>query len=307
MRILITGATGLIGSTLTERLLSLSHQVTILTRDTQRARRIFADRVNYWPDLETQTSLDGFDAVINLAGEPIADKRWTEQQKKILCESRWQITGRLTELIKASENPPAVFISGSAAGYYGDQGQAVVTEEETPHDEFTHQLCAKWEALALAAQSDRTRVCLLRTGVVLAPKGGILAKMLPPFRLGLGGPFGDGKQYLAWIHIDDMIAGILYLLTHPQLSGPFNMVAPYPAHNEQFSAMLGQVLHRPAFIRVPAFAVKLMMGEGAILVLGGQRAIPKRLEEAGFTFRYFELEEALTNVIEGKQRDPSLA
>jgi len=297
MRILITGATGLIGSSLTQRLLSLSHSITVLTRDVQRARERFGEQVSYWSTLQDQTSLDGFDAVINLAGEPIADKRWSKAQKERLCHSRWDLTERLAALINAGSSPPGVLISGSAAGYYGDQGQAVVTEDEAPHDEFTHQLCQRWESLALQAQSEATRVCLLRTGVVLASKGGALAKMLPPFRLGLGGPIGNGRQYLPWIHLDDMVNGILYLLEHATLQGPFNMVAPYPVHNEQFAAQLANVLDRPAFLRMPAFAMRLLMGEAAVLVLGGQRAVPRRLEEAGFSFRFLELEQALDDVI----------
>ncbi|QUY48352.1 TIGR01777 family oxidoreductase [Serratia plymuthica] len=297
MRILITGATGLIGSSLTRRLLSLSHSITVLTRDVQRAHERFGEQVSYWSTLQDQTSLDGFDAVINLAGEPIADKRWSKAQKARLCHSRWDLTERLAALINAGSSPPGVLISGSAVGYYGDQGQAVVTEDEAPHDEFTHQLCQRWESLALQAQSDATRVCLLRTGVVLASTGGALAKMLPPFRLGLGGPIGDGRQYLPWIHLDDMVNGILYLLEHATLQGPFNMVAPYPVHNEQFAAQLANVLDRPAFLRVPAFAIRLLMGEAAVLVLGGQRAVPRRLEEAGFSFRFLELEQALDDVI----------
>ncbi|KFK93283.1 MULTISPECIES: TIGR01777 family oxidoreductase [unclassified Serratia (in: enterobacteria)] len=297
MRILITGATGLIGSSLTRQLLHLSHEVTVLSRNVKRAQEKFGQQVSYWPSLSDQPSLDGFDAVINLAGEPIADKRWSQAQKERLCHSRWDLTERLATLINASATPPAVLISGSAVGYYGDQGQAVVTEDETPRDEFTHQLCQRWEALALQAQSSRTRVCLLRTGVVLARQGGALAKMLPPFRMGLGGPIGNGRQYLPWIHIDDMVNGIIYLLDHPPLQGPFNMVAPYPVHNEQFAATLASVLDRPAFLRVPACAMRLLMGEAAVLVLGGQRAVPRRLEEAGFSFRFFELEQALDDVI----------
>lgn len=297
MRILITGATGLIGSSLTRQLLHLSHEVTVLSRNVKRAQEKFGQQVSYWPSLSDQPSLDGFDAVINLAGEPIADKRWSQAQKERLCHSRWDLTERLATLINASATPPAVLISGSAVGYYGDQGQAVVTEDETPRDEFTHQLCQRWEALALQAQSSRTRVCLLRTGVVLAHQGGALAKMLPPFRMGLGGPIGNGRQYLPWIHIDDMVNGIIYLLDHPPLQGPFNMVAPYPVHNEQFAATLANVLDRPAFLRVPACAMRLLMGEAAVLVLGGQRAVPRRLEEAGFSFRFFELEQALDDVI----------
>lgn len=296
MRILITGGTGLIGSHLVPRLLELGHDVTVVTRNPDKARTRLDAKVTLWKGLSEHPNLDGFDAVINLAGEPIADKRWTQAQKQRLCQSRWQITERLVEMFKASQTPPSVFISGSAAGYYGDLGEVVVNEDEPPHNEFTHKLCARWEQIARGAQTEHTRVCLLRTGVVLAPKGGILAKLLPIFRLGLGGPMGSGRQYLAWIHIDDMANGILWLLNN-DLRGPFNMVSPYPVRNEQFSHALGQVLNRPAFMRAPATAVKLMMGESSVLVLGGQRALPKRLEESGFGFRWYELEEALGDVV----------
>ena len=299
MKILITGATGLIGRRLTERLLGQSHRITALTRAPERASKLLGPEVLLWNTLDDKTSLDGFDAVINLAGEPIADKRWTKDQKQKLCDSRWKITERLATLINASQNPPAVFISGSAVGYYGDQGQALVPEDEPPNKQFTWQLCARWEALALAAESDRTRVCLLRTGVVLAKKGGALAKMVLPFRAGLGGPFGNGQQYMPWIHIDDMVNGIIFLLMHETLNGPFNMVSPYPARNEQFSALLGEVLHRPAFMRVPAGVVRLLMGESAVLVLGGQRAVPRKLEDAGFVYSHQDLKESLEDVLGG--------
>ena len=296
MKILITGGTGLIGRHLIPRLLERGNMVTVVTRSPEKVRRHFGSRVEVWKGLDEQRSLDGIDAVINLAGEPIADKRWTEEQKKRLCESRWRITEKLSALIQASETPPEVLISGSAAGYYGDLGEVVVTEEEPPHNEFTHKLCAKWEQIACTAQSDSTRVCLLRTGVVLAEKGGILGKMIPPFRLGLGGPIGSGRQYLAWIHIDDMVNGILWLLDNP-LRGPFNMVSPYPVHNEQFAHALGHALHRPAILRVPATAIRLLMGESSVLVLGGQRALPKRLEESGFVFRWHDLDDALQDLL----------
>ncbi|MFP1950566.1 TIGR01777 family oxidoreductase [Lonsdalea quercina] len=297
MRLLITGGTGLIGRYLIQRLLTLSHTITVLTRSPEKARAALGDQVNYWPSLEGKTSLDEFDAVINLAGAPIADKRWTPEQKELLCQSRWKLTEQLATLIKNSATPPSVLISGSAVGFYGNQGQALVTEDETPHDEFTHRLCARWETLAQAAESDKTRVCLVRTGIVLSTEGGALAKMLPIFRLGLGGPMGSGKQYMAWIHIDDMVNGILYLLESPELRGPFNFCSPYPARNEKFSAILAHVLHRPGILRAPAFALKLMMGEAATLILDGQRAVPQRLESAGFGFRFFELDEALDNLI----------
>ncbi|MCV2513648.1 TIGR01777 family oxidoreductase, partial [Leclercia pneumoniae] len=238
MQILLTGGTGLIGRHLIPRLRQLGHEITVVTRSPEKARQVLGSDITLWKGLAERQNLDGFDAVINLAGEPIADKRWTEQQKQRLCNSRWQITQRLVDLFKASNTPPSVLISGSATGYYGDLGEVVVTEEEPPHNEFTHKLCARWEQIACGAQSDSTRVCLLRTGVVLAPKGGILAKMLPVFKLGLGGPIGNGRQYLAWIHVDDMVNGILWLLDN-DLRGPFNMVSPYPVRNEQFAHALG--------------------------------------------------------------------
>ncbi|CAM6235459.1 Epimerase [Citrobacter sedlakii] len=296
MNILVTGGTGLIGGHLIPRLLALGHQVTVLTRSPEKARDRLDSRVALWTTLDDKKQLDDVDAVINLAGEPIADKRWSSAQKERLCQSRWRITQKLADLINASEMPPSVLISGSATGYYGDLGEVVVTEEEPPHNEFTHKLCARWEQIACTAQSDRTRVCLLRTGVVLAPKGGILGKMVPPFRLGLGGPIGNGRQYLPWIHVDDMVNGILWLLDN-DLRGPFNMVSPYPVRNEQFAHALGHALQRPAFVRVPATAIRLLMGESSVLVLGGQRALPKRLEAAGFAFRWYDLEEALEDVI----------
>ncbi|EGT4253394.1 TIGR01777 family protein [Citrobacter amalonaticus] len=296
MKILVTGGTGLIGGHLVPRLQELGHEVTVLTRRPDDARKKFNNRITVWSTLEDKHNLDGIDAVINLAGEPIADKRWTTEQKDRLCQSRWRITQKLADLINAGETPPSVFISGSATGYYGDLGEVVVTEEEPPHNEFTHKLCARWEQIACEAQSDKTRVCLLRTGVVLAPKGGILGKMIPPFRLGLGGPIGNGRQYLAWIHIDDMVNAILWLLDN-DLRGPFNMVSPYPVRNEQFAHALGHALQRPAILRVPATVIRLLMGESSVLVLGGQRALPKRLEAAGFPFRWYDLEEALADVV----------
>ncbi len=296
MKILITGGTGLIGRHLIPRLFTLGHAVCVVTRSPEKARQVLDARVELWPGLQNISSLDGIDAVINLAGEPIADKRWTDAQKQKLCDSRWAITQRISELIQASSTPPSVLISGSATGYYGDLGEVVVTEEEPPHHEFTHKLCARWEQIASTAQSDRTRVCLLRTGVVLAARGGILAKMLPPFKLGLGGPIGNGRQYLAWIHIDDMVNGILWLLDN-DLRGPFNLVSPYPVHNEQFAHALGHALNRPAVLRVPAPVIRLLMGESSVLVLGGQRALPKRLEALGFTFRWYDLDEALGNIL----------
>lgn len=297
MHILITGGSGLIGRPLTAHLLQLGHRVSVVTRDVTAARSKLGERVGLWSGLDQQQDLNDIDAVINLAGEPIAGKRWSHAQKHLLCDSRWQITERLVALIKASSRPPALLISGSATGYYGDSGDQVLTEDDPGHDEFTHQLCARWEQLAQQAQSDQTRVCLIRTGVVLSKQGGALAQMKLPFKLGVGGALGSGRQYMPWIHLEDAINGILWLLDKPELHGPFNLVAPYAVRNERFAAALGQAMHRPAWMRAPAMAIKLMMGESAVLVLGGQHVIPQRLEASGFTFRWYDLEQALQDVV----------
>ena len=295
MHILITGGTGLIGRELTRRLLIIGHQITVVTRSVTSARRHLPAQVSLWEGLDHHPNLDGINAVINLAGEPIADKRWTPARKTRLCESRWHITEQLVQRIQATAQPPEVLISGSAMGYYGDQGEVVVNEDDPPHNEFTHQLCQRWEHIACQARSDRTRVCLLRTGVVLAPGGGMMARLLPLFRLGLGGPLGSGRQYIPWIHLDDMVNGIIWLLDN-NLQGPFNMVAPWPVHNSQFAHTLGRVVHRPALLRTPATVIRMIMGEASILVLGGQRGLPARLEQAGFAFRWHDLEDALRDV-----------
>lgn len=201
MQILITGGTGLIGRHLIPRLLTLGHQVTVVTRNPYNARQIFDSRVALWKGLAEREHLNEIDAIVNLAGEPIADKRWTPQQKERLCQSRWAITQKLVDLIHASATPPAVLISGSATGYYGDLGDVVVTEDEPPHNEFTHKLCALWEQIACRAQSDQTRVCLLRTGVVLAPQGGILGKMVPPFRR------SASVSAAQWVMVDNICPG----------------------------------------------------------------------------------------------------
>lgn len=296
MRILITGGTGLIGRHLMARLLTSDAQITVITRYPDQAAQQRGARVTLLPDLSELSHLDDFDAVINLAGEPIVGRRWTSPQKESLCQSRWHITEQLVALFRASRHPPEVLISGSAIGYYGDKGAEIITEETSPHDEFTHRLCQQWENIALGAQTAVTRVCLLRTGVVLAADGGALSKMLPPFRFGLGGPLGNGRQYLAWIHIEDMVNGIIWLLNHP-LSGPFNLVSPCPVVNAQFAQALGKALNKPARLAVPALMMRLLMGESSVLVLGGQRAFPKRLEVSGFRFRWQHIDAALQDLL----------
>jgi len=296
MRILITGGTGLIGRHLIASLLKADARITVITRTPDRAAQLLGTQVALLPELSVLAHLDDFDAVINLAGEPIADKRWTPPQKEHLCQSRWHITEQLVALFRASKCPPGIFISGSAIGYYGDMGAEIITEQTAPHDEFTHRLCGQWEHIAMGAQTAMTRVCLLRTGVVLARDGGALSKMLPPFRFGLGGPLGNGRQYLAWIHIEDMVNGIIWLLNHP-LNGPYNLVSPSPVPNAQFAKALGKALNRPARLAAPAFMVKILMGESSVLVIGGQRAFPERIEASGFQFHWQNIDAALQNLL----------
>ncbi|QIK54536.1 TIGR01777 family protein [Dysgonomonas sp. HDW5B] len=297
MKIFITGGTGLVGSHLISRLLQEDHTITVLSRNIEKAQAILGNNLEFCDSLEKLTSLDEYDAVINLAGEPIAGKRWTELQKQRLCQSRWQITKKLTQLIKSGENPPQIFISGSAIGYYGNKEDVIITEDTEPHEEFTNKLCKAWEAFAMEAESSKTRVCLLRTGIVLSSKGGMLAKILPIFKLGLGGTMGSGKQYISWIHIEDMVGIINFLLTAPQIKGAVNMTSPTPVTNKEFSKTLAKVLKRPCIFNVPSVIISLFMGEASTLLLDGQRAIPKKLELNKYQFRYKDIQSALANIL----------
>lgn len=301
MRILITGGTGLIGQALIQELIQLDHQIVLFTRTKSCAKHRFSTPT---PQLESivdnidDIDFNKLDAIINLAGEPIVNKRWTEKQKQILCESRWQLTAKLTDKILAADIPPHTLISGSAIGIYGRQGERNVDENfDDFYPEFSSILCEEWETIALKAQTEKTRVCLLRTGIVLAEKGGALAKMLPAFRLGLGGPIGNGQQVMSWIHIQDMVNVILFLLNNAELNGPFNATAPKPVSNKVFSKTLASELHRPCIFKVPEFVLKLAMGEMSDLLIYGQHVYPKRLLDAGFQFRYLDLNQALKNVL----------
>ncbi len=292
MNILITGATGLIGRALVTQW-QTEHQLHILSRTPVKARELLALDANYSQSLD-EINLNQIDAVVNLAGEPIADKRWTESQKQKICHSRWQLTEALAEKIQQCSTPPKVLISGSAIGFYGRQGSTVVTEEyKSFYPEFSHDICARWENLAQRAASAQTRVCLLRTGIVLSNKGGALGKMLPLFKLGLGGPIGDGQQFMSWIHLDDIVRLIDFLLQRDDLSGPFNATAPRPVSNKQLSQLLAERFGKKAPFTVPAFVLRLAFGEMADLLLFGQNVQPKRLQDSGFQFHYPQLKDAL--------------
>lgn len=293
MNILITGGTGLIGTALYTKLRH-QHQLTVLTRDPNHAYQRLGHDIRAIQSLAQLNHLDEFDAVINLAGEPIAGKRWTKQQISRIEQSRFQITEQLVQLFQASNQPPTVLISGSAIGYYGRQGRHPVTESNYhAYNEFTHRLCAQWEALALQAESAQTRVCLLRTGVVLSPRGGALAQMALPFKLGIGGPISDGQQMMSWVHLDDVVEIILFLLHHETLNGPFNATAPQPVSNNEFSRTLAATLNRPCVLRVPSFVMRILLGDMAEMLLTGQAVLPERLQKSGYQFRHSNLEDAL--------------
>lgn len=297
MNVLMTGATGLIGSTLTQRLLDHGHKVTALTRDPSAAEKKLGPQVSYITSLAQLRNLDDFNACINLAGEPIADKRWSENQKRRIESSRWNTTQSLVDLIQRSNYPPSVLISGSAVGYYGKQGNSPITENIEPfHQDFSHRLCANWEDIALGADSAKTRVCLLRTGIVLSHSGGALSKLLLPFKLGLGGPIGNGRHHMSWIHIDDMVEGILFLLQQDNCQGAFNLTAPSPVTNREFTLTLGKVLRRPTLLPTPPLLLKILFGEMSELLIQGQNVVPDKLQKSGFKFKYVTLEKALNSL-----------
>lgn len=303
MHIFITGGTGLIGCALIATLLQQgSHYITILTRNKAKAEQKWGTHVAYCPSLEAIDSLTGYDAVINLAGEPIAGKRWSAAQKEKLCNSRWDITQRLVELIEKSDIPPRVFISGSAVGYYGAQGSQPIDESALAHNEFTHQLCKKWEAIALEAQSAKTRVCISRTGIVMAREGGMLPKLILPFRLGVGASLGKGTQYISWIHIQDMVNALIFLMDTPEANGVFNLTAPHPVTNKRLSQLLSAVLYHPLLFRIPAFVINLALGQSATMLLDGQRVVPQHLLNLHFRFQYEHLDQALNNLVKNKKK-----
>ncbi|MEZ6962489.1 MULTISPECIES: TIGR01777 family oxidoreductase [unclassified Aeromonas] len=297
MKILITGGTGFIGRRLVAHL-KVNHEVVVLSRQGSRAYTLLGHDIKVLDSLDRLDDLNDVDAVINLAGEPIAAGRWSEQRKQLLCDSRWLLTEQLVDLIKLSTTPPKVLINASAIGWYGRQDDAPLDEQcQTPHDEFTHQLCQQWETLAQEARSRLTRVCIVRIGLVLGTDGGALPKMLPTYRFGLGGPMGAGNQVMSWIHVQDLVRAILFLLEHGECDGIFNGTAPHPVSNREFSQTLAHTLHRPHLFFVPATLLRLMMGEASDLLLTGQHVLPTRLQQAGFHFTYPELPQALTNLL----------
>jgi uncharacterized protein (TIGR01777 family) len=296
MRILITGGTGFIGQHFIRSRLDKGDEIYCYSRSAAKVEQLFGGRVVAVTQMPPPPDLS-VDAVVNLAGEPIADKRWSDARKQLLRESRINLTDTLVEWIAALPEKPEVLISGSAIGYYGSvEGDQLLAENADVSQGFTHALCRDWENSALKAEEAGVRVCLIRTGVVLG-QGGALAKMLPPFKMGLGGPIGKGEQWMSWIHIDDEVAIIETLLSDQQLRGAFNLTAPKAATNKEFSTALGRALNRPAFLPVPPFVIKLMLGEGAELLLEGQRVYPARLMDSGYEFKFPQLDQALADIV----------
>lgn len=295
--IVLTGGTGFIGQALCHRLHNHGYRLTVFSRRSGEEVERLCGRVRVINRLSALPGLGQIDGVINLAGEGIADKRWSRKRKQLLWDSRVQLTQELVSELRRCPEPPKVLVSGSAVGFYGDQGQKRVTEDTPPNDEFTHRMCAAWEEAALAL-GDSCRVCLSRTGLVVGRGGGFLQQMLPLFRMGLGGRLGSGTQYMPWIHRYDMVEGLLFLLENTDLEGAFNLTAPNPVTNAEFTRTLAALLKRPAVLPAPSAALRLALGEMARLLLTGQNAVPDKLLNSGYQFHYPQLEPALREAVQ---------
>lgn len=308
MRILITGATGFVGQALCCHLATAGHLLAVVSRHPERAERELGAQGLTVTAADTPLAFKDWqpEAIINLAGESIAGRRWSEEHKRELRESRLNITGHLVmlcEQLAAEGHPPQVMVSGSAMGYYGAQpkagqlGDIEIDEQATPHDDFNHRLCRDWEAAAMPVTDSGVRLAIIRIGLVMEADGGTLAKLLTPFKFGLGGRLGDGRHYMPWVHRHDLIRIIEHLLTDTTLSGAFNASAPHPVTNMGFTHALARALGRPAILPLPAAALKLGLGEMSTLLLEGARMVPARLEDAGFKFDYPTLDVALADIL----------
>lgn len=295
MKILMTGASGLVGSALARRLSSRNDEVFRLVRGEARRER----EISWNPSggIEDSGKLEGMDAVVHLAGEPIAEGRWTEDKKRRIRESRVEGTRVLSEALSKLERKPQTLLSASAVGYYGSRAGEVLTEESAPGDDFLARVCREWEEATRPAANAGIRVARMRFGVILSSEGGALTKMLTPFKLGVGGRLGSGEQYMSWIALDDVV-GVVEHLLGKEIQGAVNVVAPNPVTNRQFTKALGEALSRPTIFPVPKFALRLAFGEMAdVALLASQRVEPERLKESAYAFKYPELGPALRHIL----------
>lgn len=297
MKALITGGTGFIGSALVKSLIQQGHEVTVLSRNPDSVAKRCGPGVNALGNLQLIRPDDAYQIIVNLAGAPIFDALWSDARKQLIRDSRIGLTEQLIDCIARMTVKPELLISGSAIGYYGDQGDTVLTEKSTFRKDFSQQLCADWEAAATKAEIYGVRVCLIRTGLVLASGGGLLQRMLLPFRLCLGGRLGDGKQWMSWIHRQDWINIAHAMITDTSMRGAYNATAPNPITNSEFTRTLAKCLKRPALFPVPACLLKKLFGEMSQLLLGSQRVIPERLMAGGFRFQYADLASALNQAL----------
>lgn len=298
MNILVSGSTGLVGTALISALTATGHEVVRLVRS--KSRSPSKELIGWNPeagDIDA-AGLEGLDAVVHLAGEPIASGRWNAAKKARIRDSRIQGTKLLCDAIARAAKPPGVLVCASAIGFYGDRGDEVLTETSAAGKGFLAEVCRDWEAATAPARQHGIRVINVRFGVILSTKGGALAKMLTPFKMGVGGIIGSGKQYMSCIAIDDCVGAIQHILATPSVSGPVNVVGPVPMTNYEFTKTLGKVLARPTIVPMPAFAARLALGEMADeLLLSSDRVEPKKLVESGFAFRFSEVESALRHVL----------
>ena len=296
MKILITGASGLIGKALQNSFAEKGHDLLLAGRSEPRA----ANQIQWTIEsgFADPRRLEGIDAFIHLAGENISALRWTDEKKRAIRDSRVLGTRSVVDAIGKLKQKPKVFIAGSATGYYGDRGDEVMTENDGPGDTFLSEVCKAWEAESRRAEYLGIRSVLLRTGIVLSKDGGALAEMLTPFKLGVGGVVGSGRQWMSWISLEDVVGAINFALENDELSGPINIVAPNPVTNKEFTRTLGEVIHRPTILPLPQFAVKLAFGEmGDALLLDSTRVIPERLANAGYKFKFENLKLAVQNAL----------
>ena len=296
MRLVITGATGFIGRALCDKLLAQGHALILFTRGSPRDANTGTKRWLHWTPgalREWDVALDGADGVINLAGEPIAEKKWTQTQRRRIEKSRIDATHSLVQACAKAKQRPQFLINASAVGYYGPHGDEMITEENTPGDDFLSVLCRDWEEEAKKAEELGMRVVRLRIGIVLGHGGGALRKMAQPFKYFVGGALGSGQQWMSWIHLEDLVGLILQMIDDYQTAGPVNATAPNPVRNKEFCQTLGKVMHRPCWASVPGFALRMALGDMAEMLLTGQRVIPAVAEKSGYRFRYPTLEPAL--------------